>query len=84
MPRKKKIESLPFQPCDTTNPTDADNVTDLPPESPAWDSAALLDQALAHYDLHSSDVFVVRNVAPGTIRIITRDAQKFTYPPQEK
>ena len=77
MPRKKKIESLPFQPRDTATPVDAGSVTDLPPES-------LLDEALAFYGLRSSDVFAVRSVAPGVVRIIMRDARKFTYPPQEK
>lgn len=76
MPRKKKIESLPFPPSDAATPVNTSHVTDLPPES-------LLDQALAHYGLRSSDVFAVRSVAPGVVRIIMRDARKFTYPPQE-
>lgn len=91
MPRKKKIESLPFQPCDAPGNVDTGNNTDLPPphETDPFTASnstimaeSLLDQALAHYGLHGSDVFAVRSVAPGAIRIITRDAQKFTYPPR--
>lgn len=98
MPRKKKVidtgfresanalslkprgshETDPFQPRDTASPVDAGHVTDPPPKS-------LLDQALTFYGLRSSDVFAVRSVAPGVVRIIMRDARKFTYPnPEEK
>ena len=43
----------------------------------------LLELALAYFDLHASDVFTTRELAPGVLRIITVDARKFTYPPQD-
>jgi len=44
----------------------------------------LFNQALEHLHLAETDVFHVREIEPGVLRIITRDARKFTYPEKEK
>ena len=55
-------------------------IDDIATNSDEIPQPSLLDLALAYYGLAESDVFVVRELAPGVLRIITVDARKFTYP----
>ena len=65
MARKKK-GGAGAQPAPSPNPPAAHSLT---------------DEALAHFGIARANVLLVREIRPGVVRIITRNAHKFTYTP---